>query len=150
MDAETKDKVRRLRELNRSYGQIAAEAGTSTSSVYRVLQPKAVAATQRKRRAAKQRWQDENYRGRCYCGAQTNNRECKRCQACERAQRAALHELILDVVEAMYEEGWPVREMAEAFGHETPNGVGPWLAELRRAGRVGYRNATNQREGESQ
>lgn len=140
MDAETAAAVRRLRESGLSYKLISRRLGASQSAVFRAANPASVAATERRRRAYKRRWESENYRGECYCGASTHKRDRRRCARCEREHRQEVAALVLDVVQAMYEQGWPVSEMSAAFGHETKGGVGPWLSALRRAGRVGYRN----------
>jgi hypothetical protein len=54
---------------------------------------------------------------------------------------------VLDTVEAMWNEGWAIKEITEAFGHKTDKGAGPWMSELRKAGRIGYRR---QRQGQEQ
>ena len=99
-----------------------------------------------RRRAAKRKWERENYRKPCVeCGTDIDGHDRHtRCRDCHTRLVNDQHEALLCRIEAMYNAGEPLWKIAEALGRKferTRDGALslPELTELHRAGRIAYR-----------
>lgn len=130
--------------------EIAAECGVTTSAVWKALNPDITRkrnAVDRAKRLDRRREVDRDYRERMRapcavcgqpCGVGTGrpyravkDRHCADCWQLDAEVRAAL-------LVGMYNDGWPLKDIADAFG---VTNVAPELDRLRKAGRIGYRYA---------
>ena len=149
------EEARRLRNAHPDWSnaKIGRALGVTGSAVTKALHPERRkeynrrAESQPGRREAKLAWnRSEKARGVCRrCngprGIGTAHQGGDLCWPCERMRRAEVHETRLSIVEGMWDDGWLSREIAETLGYATPTGAGPYLDELRKAGRIGYRYA---------
>lgn len=141
-------KAVRLRAEGWQYKQIAEMLDVGRSTVYRWVNPDAVAGYERKRRKTKREWHHRNYHGVCrICGGETGQRTTGRCRTCLLRTQREHHETRLDAVEKMYNAGAFIHDIAVAVGQKpSPGALGRELKELRAAGRIGYRIDEEHRE----
>jgi AraC-like DNA-binding protein len=136
-----------------AYARIARDLGVSASAVQKALNPElarkysARAEAKPGRQEAKRAWErTETARGRCErCGELRGTAAAVKgyrlCRPCEHLNRAEIHETRLSLVEGMWTDGWPVREISETLGYATRTGANPYIDQLRKAGRIGFRYA---------
>lgn len=141
--------ARLLAESGMSTREIADRLDVTYSAAWKALHPEAaremVARNNRNRRPQKRaydRERDRRLRATCDtcgnpCGIGSTKRDTKECMSCRSANSAARDDLIV----AMYQEGAPIREMADRLGW-TGRGIAWHIGRLRKEGRItGYRYA---------
>lgn len=117
-----------LRAAGLSYTDIGRCLGVRTSTVWKWLNPDRVRADNAKRRAAKQDWENARYeqlrKDECQCGA-LKLKDSTVCDGCYEATNIVRQSL----VEGMWADEWPGREIAGVLGHSHPTAwIGPCRA----------------------
>jgi hypothetical protein len=139
--AERYEQIKPLREAGLMWREIGERLGISLKTAQDIYSDPLGQKRNRRQRESQAR-----LRRPCpNCGG-LMARSSESCRACEFAARKRARLARLEDVAAMYNEGLPIREIAQEIGYG-PNSIPPEMTGARRLGLIGYRyDGWNERE----